>query len=441
MHLIRRTTCRVCNSSALTQVIDLGEQYLQGSFVKPGRQLPPHAAGADLARPLRSDARREGLRPPADGVHGPARGPLLGLLVPVGHQRDDARPPGGHRRGGGGAARQADARACSTSAATTARCSALTRRRSSKFGIDPVGPRAARCRADITVVRDLFPSEELIAVLGGEALRRRHVDRDVLRPRGSDRVRRARSSGARARRPLVLRDVVHADDAASMTSYDTICHEHLEYYSLAVHRAHPRAQADLQARQRRRSTRSTAARSAATPPTPRTSATRRDEFTPDIKRAAAGGVRSRARHRQAVPALPGARQRPPRGARRRCSRSCAAEGKRIHVYGASTKGNTILQWCGIDNRLVDVAAERNPDKYGARTLGTDIPIVSEEESRKAQPDYYLVLPWHFRDGVPRAREGDARRGRRHDLPAADDRDRAQRIGQSWSKNRTNFPAI
>src|SRR4029079_6197469 len=74
-----------------------------------------------------------------------------------------------------------------------------------------------------------------------------------------------------------------------------------------------------------------------------------------------------------------------------------AEGKRIHVYGASTKGNTILQWCGIDNRRVAVAAQGNADKYGARTLGSDIPIVSEEESRRARPDYYLVLPWHFRD--------------------------------------------
>ena len=41
MHLIHRTTCRVCGSSALTKVIDLGEQYLQGSFVKPGKELPP----------------------------------------------------------------------------------------------------------------------------------------------------------------------------------------------------------------------------------------------------------------------------------------------------------------------------------------------------------------------------------------------------------------
>ena len=44
-----------------------------------------------------------------------------------------------------------------------------------------------------------------------------------------------------------------------------------------------------------------------------------------------------------------------------------------------------------------MAAERNPDKYGARTLGTDIPIVSEADSRAMNPDYYLVLPWHFKD--------------------------------------------
>ncbi|HET9430643.1 MAG TPA: class I SAM-dependent methyltransferase, partial [Chitinophagaceae bacterium] len=73
------------------------------------------------------------------------------------------------------------------------------------------------------------------------------------------------------------------------------------------------------------------------------------------------------------------------------------ENKKIHIYGASTKGNTILQWCGIDNSIIDYAAERNPDKYGAMTLGTNIPIISEAESRQMNPDYYLVLPWHFKD--------------------------------------------
>ena len=72
------------------------------------------------------------------------------------------------------------------------------------------------------------------------------------------------------------------------------------------------------------------------------------------------------------------------------------EKKKIHVYGASTKGNTILQWCGIDSTIIDYAADRNPDKNGALTIGTDIPIISEEESRAMNPDYYLVLPWHFR---------------------------------------------
>ena len=67
------------------------------------------------------------------------------------------------------------------------------------------------------------------------------------------------------------------------------------------------------------------------------------------------------------------------------------------MYGASTKGNTILQWCNIDNSLVDYAAERNPDKFGATTLGTNIPIISEAESRAMSPDYYLVLPWHFKE--------------------------------------------
>ncbi|WP_315824639.1 methyltransferase C-terminal domain-containing protein [Paraflavitalea speifideaquila] len=66
------------------------------------------------------------------------------------------------------------------------------------------------------------------------------------------------------------------------------------------------------------------------------------------------------------------------------------------MYGASTKGNTILQWCNIDNSIIDYAAERNPDKYGAMTLGTNIPIISEADSRAMNPDYYLVLPWHFK---------------------------------------------
>ena len=72
-----------------------------------------------------------------------------------------------------------------------------------------------------------------------------------------------------------------------------------------------------------------------------------------------------------------------------------AKGKTIWGYGASTKGNTLLQWYGLDNRLIDGIAERSPYKFGLKTVGTNIPIYSEEEMRKVQPDYLLILPWHF----------------------------------------------
>jgi hypothetical protein len=73
------------------------------------------------------------------------------------------------------------------------------------------------------------------------------------------------------------------------------------------------------------------------------------------------------------------------------------EGKKIHVYGASTKGNTILQYGGIGNGYIEAAADRNPDKWGSETIATKIPIISEEDSRAMNPDYYLALPWHFLD--------------------------------------------
>ncbi len=71
------------------------------------------------------------------------------------------------------------------------------------------------------------------------------------------------------------------------------------------------------------------------------------------------------------------------------------KGKKIYVYGASTKGNTLLQFYNLTNKLIPAAAERNPEKWGKLTIGTSIPIISEEQARAERPDYFLVLPWHF----------------------------------------------
>ncbi|MBI5456409.1 class I SAM-dependent methyltransferase [Candidatus Kaiserbacteria bacterium] len=72
-----------------------------------------------------------------------------------------------------------------------------------------------------------------------------------------------------------------------------------------------------------------------------------------------------------------------------------AKGKTVYVYGASTKGNTTLQFCNLGYPTIKAAAERNPDKWGLKTVGSHIPIISEEQARKEKPDYFLLLPWHF----------------------------------------------
>jgi len=73
-----------------------------------------------------------------------------------------------------------------------------------------------------------------------------------------------------------------------------------------------------------------------------------------------------------------------------------SEGKRVCALGASTKGNVLLQYYGIDSSLVSAIGEVNSDKFGAFTPGTMIPMVAEDELLASNPDYLLILPWHFR---------------------------------------------
>lgn len=81
-----------------------------------------------------------------------------------------------------------------------------------------------------------------------------------------------------------------------------------------------------------------------------------------------------------------------------------SEGKKVYVLGASTRGNTLLQYCGLDKTLISKAIERNPEKFGKKIASVDIPIVSEEEGRKEKPDYMLVLPYFFRDEIIKREE-------------------------------------
>lgn len=177
------------------------------------------------------------------------------------------------------------------------------------------------------------------------------------------------------------------------TSYDTICHEHLEYYSLGVV-VHILAAVGMRV------------------------------F--DVKMNAVNGgsfAVTAVRHddpregsRAVIDWLLGQEERmglnTPRPYRefedrvfrhradlQRLLKTLAADGKTVLGYGASTKGNVLLQFCGITTAEMAAIAEVNPDKFGAFTPGTAIPIISEAEARAMQPDYFLVLPWHFKEGI------------------------------------------
>ena len=73
--------------------------------------------------------------------------------------------------------------------------------------------------------------------------------------------------------------------------------------------------------------------------------------------------------------------------------------KSIHGYAASTKGNVLLQYYNLNNKKINFISDRNPKKSNHYTPGSNIKIISEANSRKMSPDYYLVLAWHFKKEI------------------------------------------
>jgi hypothetical protein len=179
-------------------------------------------------------------------------------------------------------------------------------------------------------------------------------------------------------------------------SYDTICHEHLEYYSLGVVRQVLDA-AGLQLIDvvtngvNGGSFAVTAAHRANRALRPNHTVIdwlleQEDRMGLNTPRPYRDFEERVFRHRQDLVRL---------------LRALVADGKTVLGYGASTKGNVLLQFCGLSPADIPAIADVNPDKFGCFTPGTHIPIVSESEARAMRPDYFLVLPWHFREGIVR----------------------------------------
>ena len=400
MHLIHRTTCRVCGSDSLTPVIDLGEQYLQGSFIKEGKETPPMRKIP--CRIVRCNPERDenacGLLQMKHSV------PPEILYAAYWYRSGTNATMRGHLANIANHALKILNK--ESAAVLDIGCNDGTLLGNYppefvKFGVDPSDV-AQEVRGENTqIVQDIFPSLRLSEVLNGRKLdiiTSIAMFYDLEQPVEFCRQIKKHL----APEGIWIFEMSYLPEMLRLNSYDTICHEHLEYYSLAVLEKIVKA-AGLRI------------------------------FEIEFNEINGGSIRCCATHignkkydnaenqrlihqiQQNEFDLKLDTDQPYLDFQQRISAEKAKlrellldlrkQGKRIHIYGASTKGNTILQFCGIDNEIIECAAERNPDKYGAKTLGTDIPIVSEEESRNMSPDYYLVLPWHFKqEFIERERE-------------------------------------
>lgn len=176
------------------------------------------------------------------------------------------------------------------------------------------------------------------------------------------------------------------------TSYDTVCHEHLEYYSLGViDRMLKSAGLEIADVGFNQINGGSFAVTACRPEAPYR---RRPELVRWLlKQEERLGLHTLAPHQEFE-----RRVFRHRDDLRELLRALRRGGARIMAQGASTKGNVLLQFCGIGPDDIEAVGEVNADKFGCVTPGSNIPIIPEAEVRAAKPDYVVVLPWHFRDG-------------------------------------------
>jgi cyclopropane fatty-acyl-phospholipid synthase-like methyltransferase len=188
------------------------------------------------------------------------------------------------------------------------------------------------------------------------------------------------------------------------TAYDTICHEHLEYYALRqlvwmMERAGLRI-LNVELNDVNGGSFAVTVAKASSRMQVQTSAIQKilqdeDEAAVRTLRPFRVFAKRVARHREQLLALLDCLEK---------------EGASLLGYGASTKGNVILQYCGITSQRLPFIADVNKDKIGCVTPGSGIPIISEAEAHAMRPDYLLVMPWHFRENLIEREEQFLQRG-------------------------------
>jgi hypothetical protein len=395
VELAVRETCRICGSSPLVPILDLGDQCIAGAFRPPeAKEMPEPKLPLQLVR--------------CDPVADPAACGLVQLrhTVPGSALYYSYWYRSGINRSMTENLHEIAAQAVSTvgglrpgDLVVDIGCNDGTlldgyggAENVTLLGIDPSDVTRYAVSKGYNVIKDFFSARVLSEQFGQRKARvitSIAMFYDLEEPAAfvSDIAASMDDDG------IWISEFSYMPTMLAKSSFDTICHEHLQYYSLAVIERLFRecglevVRADL------------------------------NDVNGGSIRIVASHLGRREREHDHASALDALRRREDelelttarpydefarrslavRDELRSLLASLRADGARIHIYGASTKGNTILQFADIGGDLIDYAADRNPDKWGSETIGTHVPIISEEESRALRPDYYLVLPWHFLD--------------------------------------------
>lgn len=389
--LVTRQTCRLCGGDGLTPVLSLGEQHIGGAFARPDgappvqRRVPLDLVRCDPA--VNQDAcglvqMRHSVPPRVlyssywyrSGINQTMRDHLAGIAHMAeklaGLRADDLVLDIGCNDG---------------TLLKSYRTNGIKR-----LGIDPSNVITHARAAGLQVVNDFFSAGALRTAFPDQkpkVITSIAMFYDLEDPRAfvSDIRASLHEDG------VWILELSYLPSMLRMNSFDTICHEHLEYYSLApMERLLAEYQLEV------------------------IDVTLNDSNGGSFRVAAthAGGIKASEEARERVQQLRlsefelaldsdgpytvfNKNIKKIRNDVRSFLKKAKAQRKLVHGYGASTKGNTTLQYCGITPDLMPAIADRNEDKWGTTTVGTNIPVISEAESRRQRPDFYFVLPWHF----------------------------------------------
>jgi hypothetical protein len=380
--------CRGCGGTGLIRVVDLGEQHLTGVFPRtPTEEIsrgPLRLVWCDKCRLVQLDHSFN-----AAEMYGDNYGYRSGLnRSMVEHLQNKCR------------SLERMARLQSGDVVIDIGSNDGTLLRSyqtaglRKIGVDPTATKFRKYYDDHSeLIGDFFSREKIVESLGQSAqaslITSVAMFYDLESPRAF--IRDVRDT-------LTANGLWHFEQSympsmLRLNSYDTICHEHLEFYSFTVVRDMLAAEGMKVVDVWMNSVNGGSfAVTAARQPSLHPAATSISSWLVD--REAHLGLSNPAVYRDFERRVWEHRQE-----LRSLIDSLNRSDKRVIGCGASTKGNVILQFCGFDTESLLAITDVNEEKWGRSTPGTGIPIVSEQDGRALKPDYMLVLPWHFKEGI------------------------------------------